>query len=310
MLRVLLTNDDGIQAEGLRALAACLAPRCEVLVVAPSGPMGAKSHSVTLHKPVRLQPIADYVLDADPARFTAYGCSGTPADCVMLGALHLWRDDPPHLVISGINDGENVAQDLSYSGTVGGALEGACCHVPSLALSAAAYQHEHAADNARAAELVIALLLYNRAFAHQCELADMWRSNGAGDDNGIWRLPECADGGQLDSYPAPGRWYPEGLDGVPCLNINLPEVPVREIKGLIWTRAGKREYQDVVRPGVDPRGKDYYWVAGDKVLLEDEHAGTDTHAIANGYVTVTPVSYDRTDLTELMRLRDWQAERE
>jgi 5'-nucleotidase len=310
MLRVLLTNDDGIEAEGLRALAACLAPRCEVLVVAPSSPQGAKSHSVTLHKPVRLQQVNDYVHGADAAHFAAYGCSGTPADCVMLGALHLWQANPPHLVISGINDGENVAQDLSYSGTVGGALEGACCHVPSLALSAAAYQPHHAADNARAAELVITLLLYNRPFAHQCEMARAWLQNGAGDDNGIWRLPKCEEGERAESYPAPGRWFPPALDDVPCLNINLPEAPVMEIKGIIWTRAGKREYQDVVKAGVDPRGKDYYWVAGDKVLLEDEHAGTDTHAIANGYVTVTPVSYDRTDLRELKRLREWQAERE
>lgn len=310
MLRVLLTNDDGIEAEGLRALAACLAPRCEVLVVAPNSPMGAKSHSVTLHKPVRLQPVNDYVPGADPARFTAYGCSGTPADCVMLGALHLWKDEPPHLVLSGINDGENVAQDLSYSGTVGGALEGACCNVPSLAISAAAYAPECARDNACAAELVITLLIYNRAFAHQCELARIWQRNGAGDGNGIWRLPECLDGESCDAYLQPGRWYPKTLSGVPCLNINLPNVPAAEIKGLIWTRAGRREYQDVVKPGVDPRGKDYYWVAGDKVLLEDEHAGTDTHAIANGYVTVTPMSYDRTDHEELARLRDWQAERE
>jgi len=310
MLRVLLTNDDGYQSEGLRELAACLAPRCELLIVAPSGPQGAVSHSVTLHKPVRLNPLREYVRGADPRRFTAYSCSGTPADCVMLGALHLWQDRPPHLVLSGINRGENVAQDLSYSGTVGGALEGVCCNVPSLALSAAAYDSMDAAGNARAVELTIALLLYNRVFAHQQELADAWRRNGEADGNEPWPLPAVDSAEPIAAYPDPGQWWPADLAGLPCLNVNLPDTPIEQIRGVLWTRAGHREYRDVVKRELDPRGKEYYWVAGDKVLFEDEHVGTDTHAIANGYVTVTPMSYDRTSSAGLKRLREWWRERD
>jgi 5'-nucleotidase len=309
MLRVLLTNDDGFQAEGLRELAACLAPRCEMLVVAPSGPQGAVSHSVTLHKPVRLNPLRDYVRGADPAHFSAFSCSGTPADCVMLGARHLWQDNPPHLVLSGINNGENVAQDISYSGTVGGALEGVCCNVPSLALSAVSYDPQSAADNARAADLVISLLLYDRIFAHQRELAEAWRGNGHADTNQPWPLPAADTGEGVDSYPAPAQWWPADLGGLPCLNINMPALPIEGYRGVLWTAAGHREYHDVVKAEVDPRGRKYYWVAGDKVLLDDEHAGTDTHAIANGYVTVTPIGYDRTDRVGLSRLRDWWMER-
>jgi 5'-nucleotidase len=307
MLRVLLTNDDGFQAEGLRELAACLAPRCEVLVVAPSGPQGAVSHSVTLHKPVRLHQLRDYVRGADRAHFSAFSCSGTPADCVMLGALHLWQDNPPHLVLSGINNGENVAQDISYSGTVGGALEGVCSKVPGLALSAVSYHPRYAADNARAAELLLSLLVYNRVFAHQRELADAWRSNGQADANQPWPLP-AADSEPVDFYPAPGQWWPKELD-VPGFNINLPAVPVEDCRGVLWTAAGRREYHDVVKAEVDPRGREYFWVAGDKVLLEDEHVGTDTHAITSGYATVTPISYDRTDRRGLERLRAWSMER-
>lgn len=309
MLRVLLTNDDGFQSEGLRELAIRLAPRCELLMVAPSGPQGAVSHSVTLHKPVRLHRLRNYVPDANPARCQTYTCSGTPADCVMLGALHLWKDQPPHLVLSGINRGENVAQDLSYSGTVGGALEGVCCNVPSLALSTAAYETASAADGARAAELAITLLIYKTYFEHQRELAETWRSNAEEGEAESWPLPAQSTG-PAEEYATPEQWWPPDLVGLPCLNVNLPAVPADRIRGVMWTRAGHREYRDVVKPEVDPRGRAYYWVAGDKVLLEDEHPGTDTYGLSNRYVTVTPMSYDRTSLAALDRLREWWRERD
>lgn len=309
MLRVLLTNDDGIQAAGLRALAAQLAPRCEVLVVAPDSPQGAKSHSVTLHKPVRLNPVNGYVAGAAPEHLAAHACSGTPADCVMLGALHLWKDQPPHLVLSGINDGENVAQDLSYSGTVGGAIEGVCCGVPGVALSSEGYLTVSPEDAARAAELVLSILLYGRVQPHLAELAAAWRRNGEPDGDALWQIPAPADTPEAAVYSVPSDWYPTGLGILPCLNVNLPEMPIDEIKGIRWTRAGHREYHDVVQPATDPRGRELYWVAGDKVLLEDEHAGTDTHGLAHGYITVTPMSYDRTNHEDLMRLRAWSLER-
>jgi 5'-nucleotidase len=309
MLRVLLTNDDGIQSAGLRALAAQLSPRCEVLVVAPDTPQGAKSHSVTLHKPVRLDPVPAYVTGADPERLATYACSGTPADCVMLGALHLWKDRPPHLVLSGINDGENVAQDLSYSGTVGGAIEGVCCGVPAIALSSEGYLTVSPEDAAQAAELVLSILLYDRVPPHLTTLADAWRRNGEPDGDALWQIPPPAHTPEAAAYPVPADWYPPGLANLPCLNVNLPATPVLEIRGIRWTRAGHREYHDVVQPATDPRGRVYYWVAGDKVLLEDEHAGTDTHGLAHGYVTVTPMGYDRTNHEDLRRLRAWSLER-
>lgn len=308
MLRLLLTNDDGIQSPGLKALAARLAQRCQVLVVAPDSPQGAKSHSVTLHKPVRIQPLENYAEGAEPARLQALACSGTPADCVMLGALHVWKDDPPHLVLSGINDGENVAQDLSYSGTVGAALEGLCCGVPSLALSNEGYQAANQDEAALAIDLLLSILLYGRVRPHQAELAEAWRRNGRADDAEVWQIPPVSAEDSA-AYPAPGRWYPAGLESVPCLNVNLPARPLSEVLGIRWTRAGHREYQDVVKHEVDPRGREYYWVAGDKVLLEDEHGGTDTHAIARGYITITPMSYDRTNHEDLKRLRAWSLER-
>jgi 5'-nucleotidase len=121
---VLLTNDDGIDAPGLRALADQLAPRAEVWIVAPQHERSAMSHSLTMHKPLRLQSRGE-------RRFSV---SGTPADCVYLGLHHL-LPEPPDLVVSGINHGGNLGADVHYSGTVAGARE-ACLHgFPAVAVS-------------------------------------------------------------------------------------------------------------------------------------------------------------------------------
>jgi 5'-nucleotidase len=125
MLRVLLTNDDGVLAPGLRALAQQLGRWCMVTVMAPSKPRSATSHSITLHKPLRITAVEEDCPEYAGDNVSAFACSGTPSDSVTLAILHQLAATPPDLVISGINDGMNVAQDLTYSGTVGGALEGA-----------------------------------------------------------------------------------------------------------------------------------------------------------------------------------------
>lgn len=123
-MRVLLTNDDGIDAPGLAALADQLAPHAEVWTVAPQHERSAMSHSLTMHKPLRLQSRGE----------RRFAVSGTPADCVYLGLHHL-LPAPPDLVVSGINHGGNLGADVHYSGTVAGARE-ACLHgVPAVAVS-------------------------------------------------------------------------------------------------------------------------------------------------------------------------------
>jgi 5'-nucleotidase len=296
MLRILMTNDDGIQSPLLEALAAQLAPRCELLVAAPDRNRGATSHSVTLHKPVRAMALPDYAAAGSGKPTAAYAISGTPADCVMLGLHHFLKDNPPHLVISGINRGENVAEDLSYSGTVGAALEAAANAVPAIALSDTHYDRRPPEEAARIAEAIITQLLYGASPEHLGELITRWQANA--NQRSLWPLSAEWTRGN-GAYPAPDVWPAGMAEHVPCININLPGARAEDIRGVMWARAGHREYRDVVKHEVDPRGKAYYWVAGDKVLEEDLREDTDTFAIANGIIAATPMTYDRTAITRL-----------
>ncbi len=125
--RILLTNDDGIFSEGLRALEESLSAIAEVIVVAPDREQSAVSHALTIRHPLRATPVA-------PRR---YAVDGTPTDCVNLGVLHLLRRHPPDLVVSGINFGLNLGDDVTYSGTVSAAFEASLRGIPSIAVSQA-----------------------------------------------------------------------------------------------------------------------------------------------------------------------------
>lgn len=125
-MRILVTNDDGIDAPGLKiaeSIARSLSD--DVWVVAPAREQSGASHSLTLTNPVRLRKIDD----------RHFALTGTPTDCVMVAVSHLLKDAPPDLVISGVNRGVNVAEDVTYSGTVAGAMEGCTLGIPAIALS-------------------------------------------------------------------------------------------------------------------------------------------------------------------------------
>ncbi|HWP44431.1 MAG TPA: 5'/3'-nucleotidase SurE [Blastocatellia bacterium] len=125
MPKILVTNDDGIHSEGIIALAEALEQVSDVVVVAPAHEMSAASHSLTLMRPLRIEKIDD----------RHYSVDGTPTDCVTLAMNKILRDDPPNLVVSGINKGGNLGDDVSYSGTVAGALEAAIYGLPGIAIS-------------------------------------------------------------------------------------------------------------------------------------------------------------------------------
>ncbi len=127
-MRILVTNDDGIDSPGIQTLAARLAGEHELVVVAPSGDRSGVSHAITAREAITIELRED-----GPVR--SYACSGTPADCVFLGSTELWQT--PDLVISGINHGPNLGDDVNYSGTVAGAVEAALLGVPGLAVSLA-----------------------------------------------------------------------------------------------------------------------------------------------------------------------------
>ena len=126
---ILISNDDGIQSPGLRALCEALLPLGEVVVMAPEVERSAVGHAITISDPLRVTEV-DLKLDG----VTAYACSGTPADCVKLAVLSI-LPQRPDLVVSGINHGSNTGVNVIYSGTVSAATEGAILGIPSLAVS-------------------------------------------------------------------------------------------------------------------------------------------------------------------------------
>src|SRR5215831_695158 len=142
MPRILVTNDDGVHSDGIHALAGALAALGEVLIVAPHVEASAIGHALTLRRPLRVEEIRAGVYEVD----------GTPTDCVNIALTKIYQT-PPDLIVSGINKGYNLGDDVTYSGTVSGALEGALLGVPSIAVSQertrGAYDFRHSAEAAR-----------------------------------------------------------------------------------------------------------------------------------------------------------------
>ncbi len=148
-MRILITNDDGIFSEGLRELAEAMATHGEVVVVAPDREQSASGHSLTLNRPLRLQKVREHW----------YAVDGTPTDCVNMAVHGLLKEAPPDLVVSGINFGVNMGDDVTYSGTVSAAFEASLHHLPAVAFSqqiAEGFSFARAATGAR--EIVGALL--------------------------------------------------------------------------------------------------------------------------------------------------------
>ena len=145
-MRVLVTNDDGYRSEGIHALAAALRRLGDVTIVAPVEEASAIGHALTLRRPLRLDPVKDGV----------YAVDGTPTDCVNIAITQVFAGELPDLVVSGINKGYNLGDDITYSGTVAGALEGALLGIPSLAVSLRSTRGEYDFSFAARAAAVLA----------------------------------------------------------------------------------------------------------------------------------------------------------
>ena len=249
---ILLSNDDGWQAQGLRALQAALEAFADVVVCAPERDQSATSHALTLTTPLRLRRISA----------TVFGVDGTPADCVYV-ALHsgdklLVR--VPDMVVSGMNHGPNLGVDVIYSGTVAAAREAAHRGIPAVAISADAR-----ADVPAAAQLGARVV---RAL-----LAAVVPGNGA---------YRAALG------PPQGVTSVAGAERPPLLNLNIPPGDAWEVR---CTRLGRRLYEDDVIYRLDPRSREYLWIGGSRVRHERE-AGTDTEAYEAGHASLTPLSLE------------------
>jgi 5'-nucleotidase len=244
-MRILLTNDDGYQAAGLRALAKELLGFAEVSIVAPSWERSGAAQSLTLRQPIVCHPITE----------NEWAVDGTPADCVIV-ALHKLLKEPPDLVISGINHGANLGENVYYSGTVGAAREAVIHHVPGLAISLCSKKPD--ADFRPTAQLAR-------------QLADLILS--------------------------------EGLQPQVVLNVNVPD---GWTTGVCFTRQSKKITRNLLREGVDPRGRPYYWLSEQRINKEQElDPESDYAAIFAGDASVTPLHLDPTHAESLQELAPW-----
>ncbi|MGI6360829.1 MAG: 5'/3'-nucleotidase SurE [Bacillota bacterium] len=243
-MRILLTNDDGISAQGLNKLCACLAQIADVYVFAPTFEQSATGHGITVKTPLR---ITKWQIEGAKE---AFAVDGLPADCVKL-ACEAVLDGLPDLVISGANHGTNLASDVIYSGTVSAALEGYLLGRPSLAVSLEDVQ----SNLPEACQFV-------------CDFVLWWQQN---------------------------NWQPKSM-----FNIN---VPAQKIKGSKYAQLGVRVYRNTFEERIDPRGNSYYWLSGSP---EDQgyQGRTDVEAMAEGYITITPLSTDLTNYKVLDFLKE------
>lgn len=252
-MHILVTNDDGVQATGLLALAQAMRQIGDVTVVAPERNWSGGGHVKTIDRPLRARQVK--LADGTPA----FSSDGAPSDCVALALLGL-VEQPIDLVVSGINTMANLGHDVTYSGTVTAAMEAIIAGVPAIAFSLdGARRDQFEMDFSPAARIARTIV---RKFSQ--------------------------------------RKLPKGI----LLNVNVPYLPISEIKGIRNTQQGLRVYRDRLDKRQDPRGHSYYWIGGDYPTGKDKK-GTDIGALARGYVSVTPLQLDLTAYPALASLGKW-----
>ncbi len=272
--RILITNDDGIAAPGLAVLERIARKLSkDVWVVSPEQEQSGASHSLTLHSPVRVRKLAE----------RRYAVNGTPTDCVLLGMQTIMKSSIPvegkgklkahagnpllltparegrgkkvDLVLSGVNRGSNVGDDITYSGTVAGAMEGTMLEVPSIALS----------------------------------------QQGEYSDHIHWATAERHAPGLIKKLMRAG-WPKNTL-----ININFPDRAPDKVKGVKICPQGKRLVRVALSERVDPKGRPYFWIGGEREDKSDRH-DVDIALLEKGYITVTPINMDMTDYRTMEKI--------
>ncbi len=246
---ILLTNDDGIYAQGILAAWQELRRLGRVEVVAPDAERSAVGHAITLLLPLRTKEVI-----RRNSRF-GYGVNGMPADCVKI-AVKAILPRPPDLVVSGINLGSNTGTNVIYSGTVSAATEARILGIPSIAVSLATFTDPNFTYAARFTRKLAAAVLS------------------------------------------------KGLPDKTLLNVNIPNLPEDQIRGVAITRQGESRVEERFEKRTDPRNQTYYWLDGTfrlQELVED----ADARMVSEGYVSITPVQYDLTAYSAIETLRGW-----
>ena len=244
-MRILVSNDDGVFAPGIRALANELTSLAEIEVVAPDRNRSGASNSLTLTRPLRVKKLENGY----------YSVEGTPTDCVHL-AVTGFINPAVDMVVSGINDGANLGDDVLYSGTVAAAMEGRYLGLPAIAISMVGNDIKHYDTAATIARQVV-----SRLSSHRLPLQTIF-------------------------------------------NINVPDLPLYEIKGLEVTRLGTRHCAEPIVKQYDPRGRPIYWI-GPSGPQADAGPGTDFYAISQNKVSITPLHLDMTHYKIFDQLTLW-----
>ena len=247
---ILVTNDDGMFAPGIKALVEVASKFGEVVVVAPDSPQSGQGHAITLTEPLRLNKV-----DVFPG-ILAYECSGTPVDCVKLAKSIVLADRQIDLCVSGINHGSNASINIIYSGTMSAAMEASLEGIPSIGFSYLDYSFEADFTTPKTySEKIIQFTLEN------------------------------------------------GMNNASLLNVNIPAIPVEEVKGIKVCRQAKGNWTEDFIESKDPRGQSYYWMTGE-FFLESEDVESDIWALKNGFVSVVPSMHDLTQHSAIIPLKE------
>jgi len=258
MKHILVTNDDGFDSKGLLTLVEALQQIAKVTVVAPSTEKSACGHSLTLTRPLNFIEIKKNFYKLD---------DGTPSDCIFLSLNKLFsKENRPDLVISGINIGSNMGEDITYSGTASAAMEAVLQGIPAIAISQVYAEHGKSIDE----------------FGY-----------GLAQESIVTLTQKIFDG----NFPLPERKF---------LNVNIPPIPKEKCKGFKVTRAGNRLYAHNAEVHHNPRGKEYYWIGLPELgWMDTKGHTTDFEAVNDGYVSVSPVKLDMTAHEEIENLEAW-----
>lgn len=247
---ILITNDDGIQAKGLKSLIEAVKEYGKIVIVAPDKPQSGMGHAITVNDVLRLDRSPLY------PEYEAYTCSGTPVDCVKL-AISEVIEGRPTLLLSGINHGENSASNVLYSGTMSAAVEGAMEDIPSIGFSLLDFDPN----------------------------ADF---TGA-----MWAVKQVVEKVLANDFP-------KSI----CLNVNVPQLPQLELKGIKICRQARAYWKDNFDKRYDQFGKPYYWLTGD-FNRSDRSEDTDIWALDNGYVSIVPTQFDMTAYHVISQVNEW-----
>jgi 5'/3'-nucleotidase len=261
-MHILVTNDDGVSSPGLLALRQALEPLGQVSVIAPDRNRSAIARGITIHTSLWVEEVR--LADGSPA----YATDGTPVDCVRFAVLGL-LGDTPDLIVSGINLGLNLGDDVTYSGTVAAALEGVLLGWPAIAVSQEPVGPEIDLQGGREYDFTAVAAFVSRLVPLVC-----------------------------------AEEFPRKV----LLSVNAPGRPPAEVRGARVTRLGRRIYQDRLELEAREGARRLYRIYGDGASHHPEE-GTDFEAVENGEISVTPLHFDLTDLPGMDAVERWELDR-